>query len=112
MPTWARLKKPIERREAPVPGQRVWAEFMMITLTRPWIFFISQQMEVQSDLRRFWAYAKLPLPVLLSMGMLMAQVTVADPGTSDDGVEVNTVPKTLFVVVDGCLLYTSDAADE
>ena len=101
MPTWARLKKPIERREAPVPGQRVWAEFMMITLTRPWIFFISQQMEVQSDLRRFWAYAKLPLPVLLSMGMLMAQVTVADPGTSDDGVEVNTVPKTLFVVVDG-----------
>ena len=101
MPTWARLKKPIERREAPVPGQRVWAEFMMITLTRPWIFFISQQMEVQWDLRRFWAYAKLPLPVLLSMGMLMAQVTVADPGTSDDGVEVNTVPKTLFVVVDG-----------
>ena len=101
MPTWARLKKPIERREAPVPGQRVWAEFMMITLTRPKIFFISQQMEVQSDLRRFWAYAKLPLPVLLSMGMLMAQVTVADPGTSDDGVEVNTVPKTLFVVVDG-----------
>ena len=101
MPTWARLKKPIERREAPVPGQRVWAEFMMITLTRPWIFFISQQMEVQSDLRRFWAYAKLPLPVLLSIGMLMAQVTVADPGTSDDGVEVNTVPKTLFVVVDG-----------
>ena len=101
MPTWARLKKPIERREAPVPGQRVWAEFMMITLTRPWIFFISQQMEVQSGLRRFWAYPKLPLPVLLSMGVLMAQVTVADPGTSDDGVEVNTVPKTLFVVVDG-----------
>ena len=101
MPTWARLKKPIERREAPVPGQRVWAEFMMSTLTRLRVFFISQQMEVQSDLRRFWAYAKLPLPVLLSMGMLMAQVTVADPGTSDDGVEVNTVPKTLFVVVDG-----------
>ncbi len=101
MPTWARLKKPIERRETPVPGQRVWAEFMMITLTRPWIFFICQQMEVQSGLRRFWAYAKLLLPVLLSMGMLMAQVTVADPGTSDDGVEVNTVPKTLFVVVDG-----------
>ena len=101
MPTWARLKKPIERREAPVPGQRVWADFMMSTLTRLWVFFISQQMEVQSGLRRFWAYAKLPLPVLLSMGMLMAQVTVADPGTSDDGVEVNTVPKTLFVVVDG-----------
>ena len=101
MPTWARLKKPIERREAPVPGQRVWAEFMMITLTRPWIFFISQQMEVQSGLRRFWAYAKLPLPVLLSIGVLMAQATVADPGTSEDGVEVNTVPKTLFVVVDG-----------
>ena len=101
MPTWARLKKPIERREAPVPGQRVWADFMMSTLARLWVFFISQQMEVQSGLRRFWAYAKLPLPVLLSMGMLMAQVTVADPGTSDDGVEVNTVPKTLFVVVDG-----------
>lgn len=101
MPTWARLKKPIERREAPVPGQRVWADFMMSTLTRLWVFFISQQMEVQSGLRRFWAYAKLPLPVLLSMGVLMAQVTVADPGTSDDGVEVNTVPKTLFVVVDG-----------
>lgn len=101
MPTWARLKKPIERREAPVPGQRVWADFMMSTLTRLWVFFISQQMEVQSGLRRFWAYAKLPLPVLLSMGVLMAQVTVADPGTLDDGVEVNTVPKTLFVVVDG-----------
>ncbi len=101
MPTWARLKKPIERREAPVPGQRVWADFMMSTLTRLWVFFISQQMEVQSGLRRFRAYAKLPLPVLLSMGVLMAQVTVADPGTSDDGVEVNTVPKTLFVVVDG-----------
>ena len=101
MPTWARLKKPIERREAPVPGQRVWADFMMSTLTRLWVFFISQQMEVQSGLRRFWAYAKLPLPVLLSMGVLMAQVTVADPGTSDDGVEVNTVPKALFVVVDG-----------
>ena len=101
MPTWARLKKPIERREAPVPGQRVWADFMMSTLTRLWVFFISQQMEVQSGLHRFWAYAKLPLPVLLSMGVLMAQVTVADPGTSDDGVEVNTVPKTLFVVVDG-----------
>ena len=101
MPTWARLKKPIERREAPVPGQRVWADFMMSTLTRLWVFFISQQIEVQSGLRRFWAYAKLPLPVLLSMGVLMAQVTVADPGTSDDGVEVNTVPKTLFVVVDG-----------
>lgn len=101
MPTWARLKKPIERREAPVPGQRVWADFIMSTLTRLWVFFISQQMEVQSGLRRFWAYAKLPLPVLLSMGVLMAQVTVADPGTSDDGVEVNTVPKTLFVVVDG-----------
>ena len=101
MPTWARLKKPIERREAPVPGQRVWADFMMSTLTRLWVFFISQQMEVQSGLRRFWAYAKLPLPVLLSMGVLMAQVTVADPGTSDDGIEVNTVPKTLFVVVDG-----------
>ena len=101
MPTWARLKKPIERREAPVPGQRVWADFIMSTLTRLWVFFISQQMEVQSGLRRFWAYAKLPLPVLLSMGVLMAQVTVADPGTSDDGVEANTVPKTLFVVVDG-----------
>ena len=101
MPTWARLKKPIERREAPVPGQRVWADFMMSTLTRLWVFFISQQMEVHSGLRRFWAYAKLPLPVLLCMGVLMAQVTVADPGTSDDGVEVNTVPKTLFVVVDG-----------
>ncbi len=101
MPTWARLKKPIERREAPVPGQRVWADFIMSTLTRLWVFFISQQMEVQSGLRRFWAYAKLPLPVLLSMGVLMAQVTVADPGTLDDGVEVNTVPKTLFVVVDG-----------
>ena len=101
MPTWARLKKPIERREAPVPGQRVWADFIMSTLTRLWVFFISQQMEVHSGLRRFWAYAKLPLPVLLSMGVLMAQVTVADPGTSDDGVEVNTVPKTLFVVVDG-----------
>ena len=101
MPTWARLKKPIERREAPVPGQRVWADFMMSTLTRLWVFFISQQMEVQSGLRRFWAYAKLPLPVLLSTGVLMAQVTGADPGTSDDGVEVNTVPKTLFVVVDG-----------
>ena len=101
MPTWARLKKRIERREAPVPGQRVWADFMMSTLTRLWVFFISQQMEVQSGLRQFWAYAKLPLPVLLSMGVLMAQVTVADPGTSDDGVEVNTVPKTLFVVVDG-----------
>ena len=101
MPTWARLKKPIERREAPVPGQRVWADFMMSTLTRLWVFFISQQMEVQSGLRRFWAYAKLPLPVLLSMGVLMAQATVADPGTSEDGVEVNTVPKTLFVVVDG-----------
>ena len=101
MPTWARLKKPIERREAPVPGQRVWADFMLSTLTRLCVFFISHQMEVQSGLRRFWAYAKLPLPVLLSMGVLMAQVTVADPGTSDDGVEVNTVPKTLFVVVDG-----------
>ena len=101
MPTWARLKKPIERREAPVPGQRVWADFMMSTLTRLWVFFISQQMEVQSGLRRFWAYAKLPLQVLLSMGVLMAQTTVADPGTSDDGVEANTVPKTLFVVVDG-----------
>ena len=101
MPTWARLKKPIERREASVPGQRVWADFIMSTLTRLWVFFISQQMEVQSGLRRFWAYAKLPLPVLLSMGVLMAQVTVADPGTLDDGVEVNTVPKTLFVVVDG-----------
>ena len=101
MPTWARLKKRIERREAPVPGQRVWADFMMSTLTRLWVIFISQQMEVQSGLRRFWAYAKLPLPVLLSMGVLMAQVTVADPGTLDDGVEVNTVPKTLFVVVDG-----------
>ena len=101
MPTWARLKKPIERREALVPDQRVWAEFVMSTLTRLWVFFISQQMEVQSGLRRFWAYANLPLPVLLSMGVLMAQVTVADPGTSDDGVEVNTVPKTLFVVVDG-----------
>ena len=101
MPTWARLKKPIERREAPVPGQRVWADFMTSTLTRLWVFFISQQMEVQSGLRRFWAYAKLPVPVLLSMGVLMAQVTVADPGISDDGVEVNTVPKTLFVVVDG-----------
>ena len=101
MPTWARLKKPIERREALVPDQRVWAEFVMSTLTRLWVFFISQQMEVQSGLRRFWAYANLPLPVLLSMGLLMAQVTVADPGTSDDGVEVNTVPKTLFVVVDG-----------
>ena len=101
MPTWARLKKPIERREAPVPAQRVWADFMMITLTRLWVFFISQQMEVQSGLRRFWAYPTLPLPVLLSMGVLVAQVTVADPGTSDDGVEANTVPKTLFVVVDG-----------
>ena len=101
MPTWARLKKPIERREAPVPGQRVWADFMMSTLTRLWVFFISQQMEVQSGLRQFWAYAKLPLPVLLSMGVLMAQATVVDPGTSEDGVEVNTVPKTLFVVVDG-----------
>ncbi len=101
MPTWARLKKPIEWREAAVPGQRVWAEFMMSTLTRLRVFFISQQMEVQSGLRRFWAYAKLPLPLLLSIGALMAQVTVADPGTSDDGVEVNTVPKTLFVVVDG-----------
>ena len=74
---------------------------MMSTLTRLWVFFISQQMEVHSGLRRFWAYAKLPLPVLLSTGVLMAQVTVADPGTSDDGVEVNTVPKALFVVVDG-----------
>ena len=101
MPTWARLKKPIERREAPVPGQRVWADFMMSTLTRLWVSFISQQMEVQSGLRQFWAYAKLPLPVLLSMGVLMAQATVVDPGTSEDGVEVNTVPKTLFVVVDG-----------
>ena len=101
MPTWARLKKRIERREASVPGQRVWADFMISTLTRLWVFFISQQMEVQSGLRRFWAYAKRPLPVLLSMGVLMAQVTVADPGTSDDGVEVNTVPKALFVVVDG-----------
>ena len=101
MPTWARLKKPIERREAPVPAQRVWVDFMMSTLRRLWVFFISQQMEVQSGLRRFWAYAKLPLPVLLSIGVLMAQVTVADPGTLDDGVEVNTVPKTLFVVVDG-----------
>ena len=101
MPTWARLKKPIERREAPVPGQRVWADFIMSRLTRLWVFFISQQMEVQSGFRRFWAYAKLPLPVLLSMVVLMAQVTVADPGTLDDGVEVNTVPKTLFVVVDG-----------
>ena len=101
MPTWARLKKRIERREAPVPGQPVWADFMMSTLTRLWVFFISQQMEVQSGLRQFWAYAKLPLPVLLSMGVLMAQATVVDPGTSEDGVEVNTVPKTLFVVVDG-----------
>lgn len=101
MPTWARLKKPIERREAPVPGQRVWADFMMSTLTRLWVFFISQQMEVQSGLRRFRAYAKLRLQVLLSIGVLMAQATVADPGTSEDGVEVNTVPKTLFVVVDG-----------
>ena len=101
MPTWARLKKRIERREAPVPGQPVWADFMMSTLTRLWVFFISQQMEVQSGLRQFWAYAKLLLPVLLSMGVLMAQATVVDPGTSEDGVEVNTVPKTLFVVVDG-----------
>ena len=58
-------------------------------------------MEVQSGSRRFRAYAKLRLQVLLSIGVLMAQATVADPGTSEDGVEVNTVPKTLFVVVDG-----------
>ena len=31
----------------------------------------------------------------------MSQVTVADPRSADDGLEVNKTPKTLFVVVDG-----------
>ena len=74
---------------------------MMSTLTRLGFFFVSLQVQVLAGLHRFWAYARLPLPVLLSMGVLMAQVTVADPRTSDDGVEVNKTPKTLFVVVDG-----------
>ena len=99
MPTWVRSKKPIEWHEAPVPGQRAWADFMMSTLTRLGFFYVS--LVVQAGLHRFWAYARLPLPLLLSMGVLMAQVTLADPGTSDDGVEANTTPKTLFVVVDG-----------
>ena len=54
-----------------------------------------------AGLHRFGTYARLGLPVLLSVGVLMAQVTFADPVTSDDWVEVNKTPKTLFVVVDG-----------
>jgi len=101
MPTWVRSKKLIEWHESPVPGQRAWADFMMSKLMRPRYFFVSLRVQVLAGLHRFWAYARLPLPVLLSMGVLMAQVTVADPRTSDDGVEVNKTPKTLFVVVDG-----------
>ena len=76
-------------------------DFMMSKLMRRRFFFVSLKVQVLAGLHRFWAYARLPLPVLLSMGVLMAQVTVADPRTSDDGVQLNKTPKTLFVVVDG-----------
>jgi len=74
---------------------------MMSTLTRPWVFFVYLQMQVLARLHRFRLHTRLRLPVLLSMGVLMAQVTVADPETSNDGIDVNKTPKALFVIVDG-----------
>ena len=37
----------------------------------------------------------------MSMGVLMAQVTVADPIGPNEGAALKTTPKTLLVVVDG-----------
>ena len=68
---------------------------------RPLVFFFSLLIQVSGGLHRPRAYARLLLPVLLSMGVLMAQVTFADPDTPEDGVVVNKMPTTLFVIVDG-----------
>jgi predicted AlkP superfamily pyrophosphatase or phosphodiesterase len=103
MPTWERLKKPIKRREArvPVAGQRAWADFMISTLTRSRFFFVSLQVQVLAGLHRFWEYASLPVLVLLSMGVLMAQMSFAGSGVTNDGAVESTTRKALFVIVDG-----------
>ena len=103
MPTWVRLKKPIERSDAPasVAIQRAFADFVMSTLMRLLVFFVSPLMQASAGLHQVQAYARLLRPVLLSMGVLMAQVTFADPDSLDDRVVVDKTPKTLFIVVDG-----------
>ena len=103
MPTWVRSKKPIEARDAPTPvgSQRAQNDLLMSTLMRPLVFFFFLLIQASAGLHRPQAYARLLLPVLLSMGVLMAQVTFADPDTPDDGVVVNNMSKTLFVIVDG-----------
>ena len=74
---------------------------MTITQTLPSTLFVSLQMRMLAGLHAFRAYARLRLPVLLSVGVLVAQVTIADPGTLAGEVEVSKTPRTLFVLVDG-----------
>lgn len=65
------------------------------------IFFASLPRQALAGLHRLRAYARLRVPVLLSMGVLMAQMTFADSSITDDGAVEITTRKALFVVVDG-----------
>ena len=74
---------------------------MMIRLQSPLVLSISLQAFVVVGLHGFRAGTRLGLPLLLSLGALLAQITNANTDALDDGVAVNTSPKTLFVIVDG-----------
>ena len=74
---------------------------MMIRLQSPLVLSISLQAFVVGGLHGFRAGTRLGLPLLLSLGALLAQITNANTDALDDGVAVNTSPKTLFVIVDG-----------
>ena len=74
---------------------------MMSKLMRPLVLFVSLLTQALAGLPWLRAFARLPLPVVLSMGVLMVQATSANSGAPDHGAVVNKTPKTLFVVVDG-----------
>jgi len=65
------------------------------------VSWVCQRARALTDLRRCEGYARLSRRVLMSMGVLMAQVTVADPIGQNEGTALKTTTKTLFVVLDG-----------
>ncbi len=73
----------------------------MKTVKRPVSAAPGRLVREHAGLRRLRAYARLGLPVLISMEVLVAQVTFADPIDPNDGTTANTTPKTLFIVADG-----------
>lgn len=76
---------------------------MMSKLLRPFVFFLYPLVRALTGLYQLRTCARLRAPVLRSWGVLMAKMTFVDSSVTNNGAVESTIPKALFVVLDGIL---------